>query len=166
MIPSLADFQIQTPNPFGEIVEDLGNMETPDGPATPAEILSFVSKMDEAIARTLALLDHILEREATWRTFVFQGKAEYDVEIEKRIEEILKNLADRTETVLFKLDPLRSKGICPESMETLRNRIADVRSMLTPDDDFFEGEELDALANQAIAENDSGATVNFLVMGE
>ena len=38
--------------------------------------------------------------------------------------------------------------------------------MLTPDDEFFEGEELDGLVAEAIVEDEAGRTAEFRVMGE
>jgi hypothetical protein len=166
MIHSIADFPVQPANPLGEIVEDLRKLDPMNRPATQAEILSLVSKIDDFVSRSLAILDHLLECEASWRTFVFQGKTEYDVEIEKHVEESLKDWADRADGFLSSFDTLVSGGISAESVETFRSRVAEVRGMLTPDDEFFEGEELDDLAAQAITEHESGATVDFLVMGE
>lgn len=166
MIFSVADIPVQASDPFGEIVEDLRKMERPNLKLTQAQNVEIASKVDDAVARSHSFLDYILQYDVSWRTSVFRGETEYDQKIQDRIEEGLRRWAKATEYLISNLDKLRQNWVCPESLETLRPRLDEVRSMLAPDDEFFEGEALDDLAAKAVTEHESGSTVEFLVMGE
>jgi hypothetical protein len=166
MIFSVADLPMPMANPLDEIVEHIRKIEpTIDHPSQPQlESLTFL--VDECVARTHATLDRILEYDLKWRTSVFRGDTDYDEAIGNHIEACLQVWADATEALLSKMDALGHLGFHPASLETLRPRIAEVRSMLTPDGEFFEGDELDELTARTLGEDERGATVEFRAMGE
>jgi hypothetical protein len=166
MMFSAADIRVQETDSFGDFFEQLGKIEPVANRLSPAKIEALTSKADESAALTHGFLDHILDYDVRWRTAVFRGETDYDPAIEERIETGLRAWLNLTESLLAKLQPIRSWGFQPASLETLRPRIAEVRNMLTPDDEFFEGEELDDLTEKAIAEHEAGRTVEFRVMGE
>jgi hypothetical protein len=166
MMFSAADIPVQGPDSFVDFLEQLGEIEAPADGLSPAKIEALTSKADESAALTHGFLDHILDYDVRWRTAVFRGETGYDPAIEERIEAGLRTWLNLTESLLARLEPIRSWGFRPASLETLRPRIAEVRNMLTPDDEFFEGEELDDLTEKAISEHEAGRTVEFRMMGE
>ena len=163
---SAADIPVFSANPFGEVFEQIRKSGPERGGLTADQISDLASKLDDSVARTHAFLDHVIQYDLKWRTSVFQGETEYDEAIEGRIEGGLKFWADATGRLLSELDGFRRYGVYSESIETLRPRLAEVRKMLTPDDEFFEGEELDDLAAGAISADKSGQTTEFRAMGE
>ena len=166
MIFSPADIPNAATIPYGEVVEQVRRIDLGRSKPTSAQISDLMSRIDDSVARTHAAFDFILRYDAKWKTSVFRGETEYDEAIEKRIETALGNLADSSETLVTLLDRSKVYGLHSESLETLRLRIAEIRKMLIPDDQFFEGEALDELASRAIEEDDRGETVEFRVMGE
>ena len=166
MFFSVADVPVQGPDSFGDIFEQLGKIGPATSQLSPTMIERLTLKADESAALTHGFLDRILDYDARWRTAAFRGETEYDPAIEDRIEAGLRSWLNLTESLLAKLEAVRSWGFRPDSLETLRPRIAEVRNMLTPDDEFFRGEELDEMAAKAIAEHEAGQTVKFQVMGE
>jgi hypothetical protein len=166
MIFSVADIPMEMPNPLGEIVEHIPMIELANRNLSQAQIESLTLMANDSVARTHELLERILKYELEWRTSVFQGETEYDGAIGNRIEAALKWWADATEALLSKMEALGQFGFRPASLETLRPRLADVRRMLTPDGEFFEGDELDELTAEALREDERGLTVEFRVMGE
>jgi hypothetical protein len=166
MIFSVTDIPTQVPNHLYEIVEHIGNIETTSQGLSRAQVDSLTSKTDESVASTHAFLDRVIQYDVKWRTSVFLGETEYDEAIENSIREALKSWADMTDSLLVRVGDLKALGFFPASLETLPPRVAEVRSMLTPDDEFFEGDELDDLTGRAFREDEQGLTVEFRVMGE
>jgi hypothetical protein len=164
---SAADIPILSPDSFGHIFEQIRKNGPEQGGLTPAQIEDLAAKTDDCVAMAHSLLNDILQYDVIWRTSVFQGETEYDEAIEKRIESGLRSWAEGVEHLIEALDHFRSCGAPhSESMEALRPRLAEVRRMLTPDDQFFEGEELDDLVAEAIVDDEAGRTAEFRVMGE
>jgi hypothetical protein len=159
---SVADVPSLVPDAFSGIFESV-----PPSPRAPqAEIERLTLMINNSVANAHLALNQILGFDLEWRTSVFKGETEYDAAIEERIEANLKLWADATDLLLTNLDKLKSRGFCPPSLDTLRPLLREVRSMLTPDDQFFEGEALDELTEGAIEQYERGQTVEFQVMGE
>ena len=163
---TVADIPAQMPDTFGPIFARIGEHDPERLVFDREHIHSLTLMADDSVARTHRLLNLILDYDVRWRTSVFQGDTEYDQAIQDRIESGLRFWADSTEALLAKIDALQHTGFRPISLDTLRPRVTEVRSMLTPDDEFFRGEELDDLARAAIDENEAGHATAFQVMGE
>jgi hypothetical protein len=166
MIFSPADILPPAILAFGDIVEPIRGIDPGRDGLSPAQVAAILPRIDDSVARTHAALEFILRYDERWRTSVFRGETEYNEAIERRIESYLVALADAAQSLVSGLDRYRAYGVYAASMETLRPLIADVRKMLTPDDQFFEGEGLDGLTARAIEEDDRGETVEFRAMGE
>ena len=166
MIFSAADIPIDLPSPFGGLFEYIQTIEPASQQVSQAQLDSLASKVDKAIAVAHSFVDMILEYDLKWRTSVFRGETEYNEAIENRIRSSLKSWADDVERLLLPISSLQEFGFNPASLGTLHPRLAEVRSMLTPDDEFFVGEEFDKLTAQALGEDERGLTVEFREMGE
>lgn len=163
---SAADLPVDFPNPLSDLVKALPQVEPKSRQLSAAQIDALTSKVDEAVGPIHTVLDGTLAYDRNWRTAVFRGETEYDQEIEDRIRSSLESWAQGAEAFLSALHHFKSFGIHPAVAETLRPRLAEVRAMLTPDDEFFEGEGLDELTAGALAEDERGETVEFRAMGE
>ena len=64
------------------------------------------------------------------------------------------------------LNYLDEAVLTPSEIRVLRSSLAEVKSALTPDDEFFEGDELDKLVEQAIDEHSRAETDEMKEMGD
>lgn len=161
-----ADIPAQMPDTFIGVFEQIRDLERHGGGFSPEQLAALMSGADRAVAMSLQALDEILDYDLEWRTSVFEGRTEFDQAIQDRLEAYLGLWVESLEAPLSILEGLKPMGFDPPGLETLRARLAEVRSMLTPDEEFFRGEKLDELAKAAVDEDEAGHTVPFEVMGE
>lgn len=163
---TVADIPALMPDTFGVVFEQMRDIEPARVALNQEKIAALTLIADESVARACQSLDEILEFDVEWKTSVFEGETEYDQAIQDRLDVVVKIWAEGVEAFLSSLDALKPMGFQLASLDTLRARLAEVRNMLTPDDEFFRGEELDEMARAAIDEDEAGRTVAFEVMGE
>jgi hypothetical protein len=166
MMISPADPSIRMGKAFGESVRPLSLASLLGRPATAAEIGSLVLTIDEAVGVGNMAFDAYIRFDLNWRTAMSGGKVEYDESTDNLIRDGLRTWALDAARLVSVVDSLAGFEVATVPLETLRGRIVEVRDMLTPDDQFFEGEALDRLAGEALAADERGETVPFEVMGE
>ncbi len=99
--------------------------------------------------------------DARWHKAIFDESISYR---ESDREELI-NFYQSWHTVTGKiLAKLGSSGLT--DTDILQSGYAEVGGLLTPDDQFFEGEELDELVQDAIGSLDRGETVEMREMGD
>jgi hypothetical protein len=163
---TVADIPTLMPDTFDVVFERMRHIEPARAALSQEQIAALKLSADEAAAQACQILDGLLDFEVEWKTSVFEGETEYDQAIQDRLDVVVKIWAEGVEAFLSSLDRLKPMGLHLAGLDALRSQLAEVRSMLTPDDEFFRGEELDEMARAAIEEDEAGRTVAFEVMGE
>ncbi len=151
---------------FGEAIRSFRDLDMRSLPSTAAETASIRLFVEEAVANGSSLFDAFLRFDVNWRTAVFRGEIPYDEATESLIADNIRKWVENGEAFLSVVDQLEAGGMVLPDVEPFRSRVAEGRGMLTPDDEFFEGEGLDELTARAIDEDDRGLTVEFKAMGE
>lgn len=150
--PALARIQLaeREVRRFREDVEDWSR--------TIEEMAQSGSVGADLVAKANYLLGRILDLDSSFREHVFRKSFDYSPEVESRLEDVLKQWLD----LAIHVDPSGQLSEAGQAVEELRSNIQDVRDMLTPDDEFFQGEGLASLRDDAIRAHRAGETEALL----
>jgi hypothetical protein len=118
-----------------------------------------------AVAYANGAFDFIAGFDVLWHTEMFSGATEYKPGEQEMILKTYGEWHANSIQILPTLDRFEAQGRPIQGADKLRANVRKAKGALTPDDDFFEGEELDRLAEEALAADDRGETVEFTEMG-
>jgi hypothetical protein len=149
---------------FAEVVRSFRGLEGSNRPMSSPDFALLRLFAEEAIAIGVSAFDATLRFDASWRTSVFRGEIPYDAAIESLIGDNIRMWVENGESLLESFDRPTLQRVDLPDFEPIRSRVAAGRAMITPDDEFFEGEGLDELTAQAIDEDERGLTVEFGTM--
>jgi hypothetical protein len=125
-----------------------------------------VSLMAEAaVAFGNSAFDYISGYDVFWHTAVFRNELEYLPADEAQILGAYREWSENAKPLVDLLASLNPTGQLRSNLDQMRANLRKVESLLTDDSEFFEGEALDNLEEQAIAAVDRGETEEFSEMG-
>jgi hypothetical protein len=101
-----------------------------------------------------------------WHTAVFRNDREYHADEEAKILNAYREWQGKAKRLIDLVASLESQAQPIPGLDLLRLNVRKAESILTDDGDFFEGEALDNLAEQAIAAFERGETEEFTEIGQ
>lgn len=132
---------------------------------TPEQINEWQMTLDSSVSvgnRAFAVTSDL---DVKWHTLVFEEKVPFDLEVVAAIEGLYGLWRDIATLFLEAVDAFEALGHPVAESDVLRRNRLNAIGLLTPDNAFFEGEELDRLAEEAINADARGETVEFTEMG-
>ncbi len=111
-------------------------------------------------------LKSIQKFDVAWHQGIFEGSIPYRESDREVLVDVYHSWYVTVRKLLAKLDKLGSAGLSFPETAQLRTMHNGVAGLLTPDDEFFEGVELDMLAENAIHSAEQGETVEMREMGD
>jgi hypothetical protein len=125
-----------------------------------------VSLMAQAVVSLgNSAFDDISGYDVFWHTAVFRNEIEYLPAEEAKILGAYREWHEHANRLIEILASLDSSGQPIPNLDELKANRRKAQAILTEDNDFFEGEALDHLAEQAIAAFDRGETEEFSEIG-
>ncbi len=104
--------------------------------------------------------------DARWHKAIFEESIPYRESDREELSNLYQSWYTVTGNMLAKLGRLEEACLDLTDTVILQSGYAEVGGLLTPDDQFFEGEELDGLVQDAIMSLDRGETVEMREMGD
>ena len=134
------------------------------------EILAGQPTTLEKFQDWLIVSNHLFETisrfDSGWHAGVFAGQIAYNADQAAHILGFYRTWSKHADRVLAILDRLESEGHAFRGTDEYRRHCREARGLLTSDAEFFAGDALVALRDEAIDEHREGRTVEFHELGE
>jgi len=119
--------------------------------------------VQDSLTFGMLILDQMNKFDESFRLDAFAGKLTPDTcaEIFRDLEAIYHKWLAASLMHLRIMDTLHHKGISVEGSERFRNAVADVLSMMTPDQEFFSGTGINELRDTALDAHARGETTEW-----
>jgi hypothetical protein len=114
--------------------------------------------VEDAISWGNVLFKGLSEEDAAWHTYVLESKIEYDEAYQKELLEAYQAWLGASMRLLPLVERLEESGFEVRGSEQFRRNCAETKGILTDDDQFFVGEALINLRDEAIDEHRRGGT--------
>ncbi len=111
---------------------------------------------DEVVAKANFLFDRLIDLDLDIRELVLSDRMEFDPGLDAKVRGLLRDWLDVSLRVIPHIE-----GRTVDAADLLRTRVEEARSMLTPDGEFFGGDELARLRDDAIDDHRAGRTEPF-----
>lgn len=118
--------------------------------------------LEEAISLGIYTFKLVLKADQSHRRAAFEGKMKFNEAWERKAFELLRVWVNNTESFMKTLELFEQKGFDVGRSNELRLLLSQANAILIPDDNFFQGPELDELKKKAIKANRSGQTEDLL----
>jgi hypothetical protein len=119
---------------------------------------------EELLAHANAIFDAVSSWDTLWHHKVFAEAIPYDAGDDQRIVELYTLWLQPADYLLGEIDRFERAGCAVAAAAEFRRNCAEVRGILTPDDEFF-GAELIPLQEEARAAHRRGETEEFDDLG-
>lgn len=113
------------------------------------------------LAHGLSLLGQVNSIDEKVRLKIFQGDVEYDARFDDLLTNFYQSWLGPRDKLLRELQSLEQEGFPVERAEEFRAACREVEGILTADDEFFTGDELVTLRDEAIDEHRAGRCEPF-----
>jgi hypothetical protein len=97
---------------------------------------------------------------------VFRNSAEYDPAAEQAVENLYKDWLRPADQLLARIEEMERSGYVVKWSDPFRRACRETKGVLTPDSEFFTGDSLVALRDEAIDAHREGHTVEFHELGD
>lgn len=101
-----------------------------------------------------------------WHNTVFRNSAEYGPAAEQAIENLYKGWFRAANQLLESIEELERSGYVVKWSDPFRQACRETEGLLTPDSEFFTGDSLAALRDEAIDAHKQGQTIEFHELGD
>jgi hypothetical protein len=114
--------------------------------------------IEDAVSWGNVLFKGLSEEDATWHTYVLESKIEYDESHQKELLEAYRTWLETSMRLLSFVERLEESGFEVRGSGELRRNCAEAKGILTDDDQFFVGDALTELRDEAVDEHRRGGT--------
>lgn len=112
---------------------------------------------EDLVAKADYLNGRILSIDSDYRDFVYDHPSNYSPAQDELIRQLAADWTELSTEILTEATSSHDEfGV--QGFEELRHKVEEMRNILAPDDEVFEGEYLDDLSVQAIEEQQKGST--------
>lgn len=122
--------------------------------------------LDDALVFGVSLHFAISNIDANWHEAVFSDRAAYDVSEEQAIARFYREWLREAEYFLARLEEMETEGYQVKWSEQFRRAYREVKGIQTPDSEFFVGDSLSDLRDQAIDAHLGGHAVEMHEFGD
>jgi hypothetical protein len=116
---------------------------------------------EDLIARASFLFDRILSLDSDYRDFIFENPSAYNQAHEDKILELGREWVELSHDILAEARPFHDE-FGADGFDVLQAKVRRMRSMLIPDDELFDTEEMEHTCRKALQEHEQGLTVPLL----
>jgi len=117
--------------------------------------------VEGTVAVGLASFDSISQLDTAWHTADNSGLVEFNPRISEIILDGYRGWHESTKKYLPIVDRLEARARPVVGADALRASFRESAGIITPDDPFFAGDELDRLAADAVSAHEQGKTAEF-----
>ncbi|MEX2139178.1 MAG: hypothetical protein WD894_07955 [Pirellulales bacterium] len=116
-------------------------------------------EVEETLALGNRVFDAIVEFDENWRRQVSRGKLRFSPVLHSFIQALFERWHAPCSNVLAAIEDLRHEGFLPKGADEFQHRCREADGILTPDGDFFVGDQLIQIRDDALDQHLRGETL-------
>ena len=166
MVITLNDPAVLMIRAFEEAAQPLIWLSPAGSDSTSVQKPAFRLRMQAFIDFGIMAFKLIQDVDVSWHRAMFQELIPYHEADRERIVDLYRAWDETTKKVLAQLKKLEKANLVFDHIDILELGRREVKGMLTSDDEFFEGTELDELVEDALAAHARGETTEMREIGD